>query len=59
MSKAKVTTVYNDKGEAFKVLHPVDVAEWVKMGYTLEKPEAKKAPTKKKAPSKKVDDEEL
>ena len=37
----KPTTVYDKKGKAYKVLHSIDVKEWLAAGYTLEKPKPK------------------
>lgn len=39
--------VYNDKGEGFNVPHAIDVKDWIKAGYSLEKPKEKPKSTKK------------
>ena len=36
-----MTTVYNKKGEGFRIPHAIDVKDWLADGYTLEAPIAK------------------
>jgi len=50
-----MTTLYDKDGGEHKVLHSIDVKEWIKAGYSVEAPEPKIA-VKKKPATKKKDD---
>ncbi len=46
------TLVYDKKGEEFKVIHAIDVKDWLEAGHTLEKPKVAQKPVSKTAEKK-------
>jgi hypothetical protein len=41
-----MTILYDKNGNEYKVPHQIDVIEWLRDGYTLEKPQIKSKKTK-------------